>query len=245
MHLNLDHIRPRPCSIRLFNGLTVLFVCLMLGFLSSCQSNKDTSSENSVASPTIEEQAPALTKKRIVFFGNSLTAGFGLNEEQAFPAIIQQWIDSLNLPFIAVNAGLSGETTAGGDRRIDWVLKQEMDIFFLELGGNDMLRGTGVSTTESNLRSIVQKVRTKHPDIKIILAGMLAPPNMGKEYTDAFAAIYPTLANELELTLIPFFLEGVGGNPEFNQADGIHPNEAGHKIVAQTVWSYLYPLLSN
>ena len=245
--VKLDYISHIPHRSQRFNGLIVLIVYFCLFIFASC------SSENSATKPSNQNnQSDTQTvetvnqvKKRIVFFGNSLTAGYGLKEEEAFPALIQNILDSLNLPYISVNAGLSGETTAGGERRIDWVLKQEMDVFFLELGGNDMLRGTGVETTESNLRGIIEKVRQKHPEIKIILAGMLAPPNMGKDYTDAFASIYPRLAEELNLTLIPFFLEGVGGNPNLNQADGIHPNIAGQKVVAQTVWKYLFPLLEK
>lgn len=195
------------------------------------------------------EQSGSLTsnvksKKKIVFFGNSLTAGYGLEEDEAFTVYIQKRIDSMGMPFTVVNAGLSGETTAGGLRRIDWVLNQQMDVFFLELGGNDMLRGTEVTATESNLRGIIEKVRSKDPDIPIILAGMQAPPNLGEEYTSAFAKIYPDLANEYDLTLIPFFLEGVAGNPELNLPDGIHPNVEGQKIVAETVWNALGPILT-
>ena len=228
-------------------GFLTLIVLTYGLFFIQCSTDKAQPRQNTEKSTTqpTEQIDKKVQKKQIVFFGNSLTAGYGLTEEEAFTAHIQRFVDSLELPYQAVNAGLSGETTAGGDRRIEWVLQQDMDIFFLELGGNDMLRGTDVVTTKNNLRSIIKKVRERHANIPIILAGMLAPPNMGKEYATAFAQIYPTLASEFDLVLIPFFLKEVGGIPAFNQADGIHPTAAGQKIVAKTVWQALYPLLEK
>jgi acyl-CoA thioesterase-1 len=240
----------RKSSIRAFvrpiiKGFYPCIVYLCLIFLVSCSGGASSEKEvrQEPQTPLQENQDNSIKTKRIIFFGNSLTAGYGLSEEESFTSLIQSMLDSLQLPFQAVNAGLSGETTAGGDRRIEWVLKQQMDVFFLELGGNDMLRGTDVRTTEANLRSIIQKVRNKHQDIPIILAGMMAPPNLGKEYTDAFGNIYRNLAKEYNLTLIPFFLEGVAGVDSLNQSDGIHPTAKGQEILAETVWSYLYPLL--
>ena len=226
-------------------GISLAIVLFGLLFLLACSTDNANNRQTETKVNKKQEVKQLVSKKKMVFFGNSLTAGYGLKEEESFTAIIQHMFDSLNLPYQAVNAGLSGETTAGGDRRIEWVLQQDMDLFFLELGGNDMLRGTDVPTSENNLRSIITKVRAKHPNIPIILAGMLAPPNMGQEYTTAFAAIYPKLAKEFDLTLIPFFLKDVGGVPTLNQKDGIHPNAAGQKIVAQTVWKYLHPLLQH
>jgi acyl-CoA thioesterase I len=199
---------------------------------------------------TAETSAPATTtapppsnKKAIVFFGNSLTAAYNLSPEQGFPALIQLKIDSLGLPYTCVNAGLSGETTADGVNRIDWVLQQPMDVFVLELGGNDALRGLPIKESVKNLQAIVDKVKAARPSCKIIIAGMLAPPNLGATYTNAFRDMYPALAQKNGALLIPFLLENVGGIPSLNLEDGIHPNVAGQKIVAETVWKVLKPAL--
>ena len=183
--------------------------------------------------------------KKILFFGDSITAGYGLEEEQAFPALIQEKIDSLGWNFEAVNAGLSGETSAGGLRRVDWMLRQDFSVFVLELGGNDGLRGIDLGSTKKNLISIIEKVREKKPDAKIILTGMQVPPNLGPDYTAEFKQMYPEIAEQKNVTLIPFLLEEVGGNPELNQADGIHPTAEGHKIIAETVWDTLKPILRD
>lgn len=152
-------------------------------------------------------------------------------------------MDSLNLPYRCINAGLSGETTADGKNRIDWVLKQPMDIFVLELGANDALRGLPVKASRENLQTIITKVKTRYPDCKIVLAGMLAPPNLGATYTNAFRQMYADLARINKAALIPFLLDGVGGVPALNLEDGIHPNVEGQKIVAENVWKVLKPLL--
>jgi len=182
-------------------------------------------------------------KKTILCFGNSLTAGHGLEEKNAWPTLLQKRIDSLDKAYIVVNAGLSGETTSGGLNRLDWVLKQQVDLFFLELGGNDMLRGLDVTKTYENLDDILVKVKSKYPDIPIVLAGMLAPPNMGDSYEKAFNKIYSDLAKKHEAHLIPFFLDKVAGIKELNNADGIHPNEEGSKIILETVWDVMSKLL--
>ncbi|MCE7992016.1 MAG: arylesterase [Roseivirga sp.] len=182
---------------------------------------------------------------KIVFFGDSLTAGYGLTMQDAFPHIIQQRIDSLGLPYEVVNAGLSGETTAGGANRIDWILKSKPDIFVLELGANDGLRGLSPDETKKNLRGMIDKVRAKNPEAVILLAGMQMFPNMGQEYTAQFKEAFPIVAKEKEVKLIPFILEGVGGDESLNQSDGIHPNIEGHKIVAETVWKYIKPYLKS
>ncbi|OIR05119.1 esterase TesA precursor [mine drainage metagenome] len=184
-------------------------------------------------------------RKTIVFFGDSLTAGLGLEDpaSQAFPGLIQKKIDAAGLPWRVVNAGLSGETSAGGLRRVDWVLRQHVDIFVLELGGNDGLRGIPPADTRANLQGIVDRVRAKYPDARIVLAGMQMPSNLGPAYTRAFRDVYPELAAKDHLVLIPFLLAGVGGRPDLNQADGIHPTARGHAIVADTVWTVLRPLL--
>jgi acyl-CoA thioesterase-1 len=181
--------------------------------------------------------------KTIVFFGNSLTAGYGLDPSSAFPALIQEKIDSLGLPYKVVNAGVSGETSSGGNSRVDWILEQQVDVFVLELGANDGLRGIPMAETRNNLQSIIDKVKSKYPQAKIIIAGMQMPPNMGVQYTSEFREIFPELAKKNNTQLIPFILEGVGGEINLNQDDGIHPTAEGHRILSETVWRELKPLL--
>lgn len=183
--------------------------------------------------------------ERILFFGDSLTAGYGVEPELAYPAIIERELAARGWDGEVINAGLSGETTAGGLRRVDWILRQEIDIFVLALGGNDALRGIDPETTTGNLRGIVEKVRTRYPEARIVLAGMQAPPNMGTDFTSRFAALFPALAEELDLVLIPFLLEGVGGTLEFNLADRIHPNAEGHEKLARNVLEVLRPMLGE
>ncbi|MBO3699629.1 arylesterase [Roseivirga sp. E12] len=178
-------------------------------------------------------------KKRIVFFGDSITAGYGLSTEQAFPALIQQKIDSSEMAYQVINAGLSGETSAGGLSRIDWILKTKPDIFILELGGNDGLRGLSLDETEKNLTTMIQKVRGRNPEVVVFVAGMQIPPNLGQEYTERFRTLFSKVAKANKTELIPFLLENVGGEPELNLPDGIHPNVEGHQIVATTVWQNL------
>ena len=188
--------------------------------------------------------APAAETKSIIFFGDSITAGYGLESaDEAFPALIQRKLDAAGRPWRVVNAGLSGETTAGGLRRLDWILRQPVDIFVLELGGNDGLRGIPLESSLSNLQTMIERIRAKYPPAIIVLAGMQIPTNLGPDYTRQFAAMYPELARKNHTVLIPFLLEGVGGVPSLNQADGIHPTAEGHKIVAETVWRTLQPLL--
>ncbi len=182
--------------------------------------------------------------KTIVFFGDSITAGYGVGADQAFPAIIGHRIDSLQRPYKVVNAGLSGETSAGGKTRIGWILRQPVDIFVLELGANDGLRGIPVTGTATNLQAIIDSVKIKYPAAKIVLAGMQIPPSMGATYATAFRQTFTQLAAKNKAPLIPFLLQGVGGIPQLNQADGIHPNEQGHRIVADNVWKILRPLLN-
>ncbi len=180
----------------------------------------------------------------VLFLGNSLSAGAGVDPANAFPALIQHRMDSLGWNVQAINAGLSGDTSAGGLRRIDWYLQQHpVRILVLELGGNDGLRGIPVEVTQNNLQTIINKARTANPNMEIILAGMQIPPNLGQDYTRAFQKIYPTLTSMENTHLIPFLLEGVGGVDSLMQRDGIHPNESGHRIVAENVWSVLYPVM--
>jgi len=183
--------------------------------------------------------------RNVVFFGDSLTAGYGLDDPAAesYPAVIQRKIDALHLPWRVVNAGLSGETTSGGLRRIDWILRQPVDVFVLALGGNDGLRGIEPALTSTNLQAIIDRVRARHPAARIVVAGMQMPPTMGEAYAREFSAIYPALAARNHAAFIPFLLADVGGHPELNQPDGIHPTAEGAAKVAETVWAVLHPLL--
>ncbi|MEQ8476550.1 arylesterase [Fulvivirga sp.] len=182
-------------------------------------------------------------KKTILFYGDSLTAGYGLSKEQAFPAIIDRKLNSNSDQYKIINAGLSGETTAGGLNRLDWILKEPVDIFILELGANDGLRGLPLSQTESNLQQIIDKVKEKNPNVEVIIAGMMVPPNLGEDYTENFRSIFPRIAKKNNAALIPFLLQGVAGDENLNLADGIHPNVEGHKIVANNVLEVIRPLL--
>lgn len=182
-------------------------------------------------------------QKNILFFGNSLTAGYGLSPDEAFPAIAAELLQQKGKAVKVINGGLSGETSAGGLTRIDWMLRQPVDILVLELGANDGLRGLPLEQTRLNLQGIINKARAKNPKIKIVIAGMMVPPNMGPEYSEKFQQLFKDLAQKNQAVLIPFLLEGVAGHPHLNLPDGIHPNAAGHRIVAQTVLQYLEPLL--
>ena len=217
------------------------FIVSLIVLSSACTNNEESQDNNQNNNPT--ETVAVAKKKTIVFFGNSLTAGYGLSPSEAFPALIQKRIDSLNLPYQVINAGVSGETSSGGKTRIDWILREPIDIFVLELGANDGLRGTLLSETKKNLQDIIDKVKAKYPATKLVFAGMEIPPNMGQEYTTEFRNIYTELAKKNSMTLIPFLLEGVGGEPALNQADGIHPTAEGHLIVAENVWKQLEKLL--
>ena len=222
-----------------------LFLLFMSFTLFSCaESNKKDESQDSEASAESETDNED-SKKVILFFGDSLTAGYGLEKGEGFPEILQQKIDSLGLSYQVVNAGLSGETTSGGKNRIDWVLKQNVDVFVLELGANDGLRGIPIAETRQNLQEIIDFVREQNPDIEIILAGMQIPPNMGQDYTSEFREIFPDLAEENDLYLIPFLLEDVAGIPELNQQDGIHPTAEGQQILAENVWEVLKPVIQQ
>lgn len=187
----------------------------------------------------------ARKKKRILFFGDSLTAGYGLeNPSDAFPGRIQRIIDSLGLPWEVVASGLSGETSAGGAGRIEWVASREkVDILVLELGANDGLRGVSPKETQKNLQSIIDQIKKLYPDVRLVMAGMQSPPNMGKMFTDSFQLVFPALAKANNMQLVPFLLEGVAGDPILNQGDGIHPTPEGHRRVAENVWQVLGPML--
>jgi acyl-CoA thioesterase-1 len=183
--------------------------------------------------------------RRVIVLGDSIAAGFGVDAEEAFPAILQQKIDAAHLRYHVVNAGVSGDTTAGGLRRISWVLKKPVDLLLIELGGNDGLRGINPEETAKNLQSIIDKTKAQYPDVKIVVAGMQMPANMGPEYTKRYREVFADVAKKNNAMLIPFLLEGVGARADLNQADRIHPNPGGHKIVAENVWKVIRPVLAE
>ncbi|WP_025142576.1 arylesterase [Pedobacter jeongneungensis] len=220
-------------------GLFVLSLILLSCGNQQSKSNTD----KTLDSADQKTSVPAAKKKNILFFGTSLTAGYGLDPTEAYPALIQNRIDSLKMPYNVINGGLSGETSAGGKGRIDWLLKQPVDIFVLELGANDGLRGLPVAQTIKNLQDIIDRVKAKYPDAKMVMAGMQVPPNMGTKYAADFKNMFPDLAKKNQMALIPFLLDKVGGVPKLNQADGIHPTAEGDKILAENVWIVLKGLL--
>ncbi|WP_296619647.1 arylesterase [Marivirga sp.] len=223
--------------------LNPVFAILFI-FTTAC--NSGSKQEKKTVEKEVEEKVKEKKeeKNNIIFFGNSLTAGYGVEAEEAFPGLIQKRLDSLGYDYNVINAGVSGETTASGLSRVEWVVKrQPVEIFVLELGGNDGLRGIKPEETNKNLRAIIDKVRQIHPEVKILLAGMMVPPNMGQAYAEEFQKLFPKIAEKKNVNLIPFLLKDVGGEAGLNQPDGIHPTPEGHKIVAKTVWEYLEPLI--
>lgn len=224
---------------KVFSCLAVCFMLIFFGCGNNQKPVADTQKD------TVKEaSAKTQQQKSILFFGNSLTAGYGLEDpNDAFPAVIQQTIDSLKLPYKVVNGGLSGETTADGKNRINWLLRQPVDVFVLELGANDGLRGIPVTETGLNLQSIIDQVKAKYPKAKLVMTGMQVPPNMGGTYAGDFKKVFPRLAKKNNMALVPFLLENVAGIRDLNQRDGIHPTAKGAKIVAGNVWLVLKGML--
>ncbi|UCS94943.1 arylesterase [Echinicola marina] len=222
---------------------SILSLSIIGIFFSACSTDQKQASDEKEEARLTDSAAQEEKKKTILFFGDSMTAGYGVDQSQAFPALVQDKIDSLGLNYKVINGGLSGETSASGLSRIDWFLEEQPDIFILELGGNDGLRGIQLDETKKNLQGIIDKIEEKYPDTRVILAGMQIPPNMGQEYTAEFQKMYPEIAEKNDLVLIPFLLEGVGGNAALNQPDGIHPTAEGHQLVAKNVWEFLGPVL--
>ncbi len=217
-------------------------LCTLAG--AGCDAGGDGAGAESGAERATASPAAAAPERRVVLFlGDSLTAGYGLPAEQAFPALVQERIDAEGLDYRVVNAGSSGDTSAGGRRRIDWLLRQPIAVLVLELGANDMLRGLDLDALRANLRAIIEKARGAHPGVGVVIAGMRAPPNLGRDYVRGFEAVFPEIAEETGSALIPFLLEGVAAHPELNQADGIHPTAEGHRIVADLVWRTLASML--
>jgi acyl-CoA thioesterase I len=215
-------------------GLVALLVCGAL----ACNQEERPSNGPVRRADSLSDSRPV-----VLFFGTSLTAGLGLEPEESYPALIQRRIDSARLPFRVVNAGVSGETSAAGLRRIDWLLSQRISVLVLELGANDALRGQDLAAARGNLQEIIDRTRARYPDVRIVIAGMQAPPNLGSRYTAEFRQLFVDLARRNDAALIPFLLEGVGGVPELNQGDGIHPNAEGSRVVAENVWRVLAPVL--
>ena len=189
--------------------------------------------------------AAAPTPRIVMFLGNSITAGYGIELSQAFPALIQERIDAKGWNVKVINAGQSGDTSAGGLSRLDWVLRNKIDVLVLELGANDGLRGLPVEVTQKNLQAIINRTKERYPNVKVIVAGMKVPPNIGRDYARNFEAIFPELAKQNNAALIPFILQGVGGERALNLPDGIHPTTKGHEIVAANVWKVLEPVLRS
>lgn len=254
MITRFDHF---PVTLRY--GVTCLAALLITLGLTGCDpSTAPTSSpsptagstQQAVANETPSQAPPTSTPRlhtdarpKIVAFGDSLTAGLGVAPDQTYPAQLQRRLDALGQQYLVLNAGVSGDTSAGGLRRVSWVLAGNPHLVILELGGNDGLRGLSLPETRSHLDAIIQ--RLKQANVQVILAGMKLPPNYGKEYTSKFEAMYRDLAHAHSLPLIPFLLEGVGGNTSLNQADGIHPTAEGYQIVVETVLKSLLPVLNE
>lgn len=235
-------------SSRIFPQLRTLTFLLLFGFAHIFVFNcSDSSTNKEVSNDSTKEVASGDQKSdlpTIVFFGDSLTAGLGLpSQDYAWPSLVEKKLEEQGIPIKAINAGLSGDTSSGGLSRLDWALRNEIDIFVLELGANDMMRAVKVPLIKSNLKEIIQRVRVKYPNCKILLIGMRTFPNLGKTYRKQFDEMYPQVAKETKVEFLPFLLEGVAGERELNQKDGIHPTEVGHEILAETVFPYIRKLL--
>jgi acyl-CoA thioesterase I len=212
--------------------------------IGACRGDRDTESASRVGESASTDSNPD-APKRLLFVGTSLTAGLGLEPEEAYPALIARRIDSIRLPYRVDNAGYSGETSAGALRRIDWLVREPVDVFVLETGANDGLRGLSVDSMRANIQTIIDRVRARSPEVRILLVGMEAPPNLGTRYTSEFRKVFPELAARNGATLLPFLLVGVAAVDSLNQGDGIHPNAAGSRRLAENVWAALLPLLGD
>ncbi len=228
--------------------LSKLFSCLSLSLILLCgydRSNVTASQSPSVGPPSEGVRPGSVSAERpsIVAFGDSLTAGLGVRQDESYPARLQRALDAAGYAYRVVNAGVSGDTTAGGARRVSWILKNKPTIVILELGGNDGLRGLSLQETKANLERIIQQLQ--QASVTVVLAGMKLPPNYGQDYTDGFEALFKELAKQYRLTLIPFFLDGVAGSSSLNQADGIHPTGEGYRIIVEKILPTLEPLLDR
>ena len=218
----------------------------LLASVVGCTSKTETSQTQEEKPAATDSTKPAESqKKTILFFGNSLTAGYGLDPAEAFPALVGEKAKAAGYDYQVINAGVSGETTAGGKSRISWVLRKPINVFVLELGANDGLRGIPLADSRKNLQAIIDTVRLKSPQAQIVIAGMRIPPNLGPDYGEQFYRIFTDISAKNKAALIPFLLENVGGIRKLNQSDGIHPTAEGHKIVAENVWKVLEPVLQK
>jgi acyl-CoA thioesterase-1 len=236
--------------VTLVFALAWIVACGSGGNVDSSTKSRETKNNMSVAkgagsAPASDSGVKSIRTPVVLFFGTSLTAGLGLDPEQAYPSLIEQKAQTDGVPIKVVNAGLSGETTAGAVRRIDWVLRTPVDLVVIEGGANDALRGLSPDQARANLESLIAAVRAKQPGAKIALIQMEAPPNFGVSYTRSFHAIYPEVAKKEDVTLLPFLLGGVAGIPRLNQPDGVHPNLTGERIVADNVWKALKPIVAQ
>lgn len=221
-------------------ALVLPFLIFGCGRAESNQPSGDSAAQDAAGT----ESSSDANRRIVMFLGTSLTDGYGLEREDAYPAVIQQKIDSAGLPWEVVNAGLSGEKSAGALQRVrSWLIRQPFDVLVIETGSNDMLQGGDIDAIRGNIQGIIDTVRAARPGARLVLVGMLAAPNLGRNYVDRFNGLFPDLARENQLTFIPFLLDGVAAQPQLNLADGIHPNEQGHRIVAGTVWRTLEPVL--
>jgi acyl-CoA thioesterase-1 len=227
----------------MLNKLKIVFAIALSITVAGCGS-KSKPNDTAAQTDTAKVAATPSSTKTILVFGDSLTAGYGLDDQSdSYPSVLQTKIDSAKLPYTIVNGGLSGETSAGGKGRIDWLLKQHVDVFVLELGANDGLRGIPVAETEQNLQTIIDRVKAKYPEAKLVMLGMQVPPNMGAAYVNDFKDMFPKLATKNNMTLVPFLLQGVGGVRTLNQKDGIHPTAEGAKILATNIWHVIKGIL--
>jgi acyl-CoA thioesterase I len=259
MKSNVEHGRLHDVSLRTFarrskrrragaghRELVLALLCAIAALGAGCsRAEPEPPADRSATSSPAETAAPAApdATRRIVFLGDSLTAGLGVAPAEAYPAIVQARVRDAGLPHEVVNAGVSGDTSAGGVRRLDWSLKGQVDVLVVALGANDGLRGLAPRDLEANLGTIIERARGR--GIAVLLAGMEAPPNFGESYTRQFRAVYPAVAKRYDVPLLPFLLADVAGNPSLNQADGIHPNPKGHRIIADLMWGQLKPLLTS
>lgn len=232
-----------------FFSVLVLIMWACGGSTDNSQTKEEKTEEQTESmneSPSNPEASEENGKKKILIFGNSLTAGYGLDDPtDGFAGLIQRKLEELELPYEVINGGISGETSSDGKGRIKWMMRQPVDIFVLELGANDGLRGINPGATHDNLQFILQSVKESYPDAKLLVTGMEAPPNMGEAYTQDFRSIYPKLAEDNGAVLMPFLLDGVAGEPELNQSDAIHPTAEGHQIVAENLWAILKDMIEE
>jgi acyl-CoA thioesterase-1 len=230
--------------MRRTRSAAALFLMALAASLAACSPASDPAAASAPAvSAATPVPAPVADGPLVVFLGDSLTAGYGLAADQAYPILVEKSLREEGIPVRALNAGVSGDTTAGGLARLDWLLSQKPDVVVVGLGANDGLRGLPLDQAEHNLREIVR--RSKAAGARVLLLGMLIPPNYGPEYTKGFAGMYPRIAKDLDVPLVPFLLEGVGGVARLNQADGLHPTAEGQKKVAATVMPYLEEMLAH